>query len=337
MRKLYALLALGLGFALPALAQDPQFTQFYAAPLYQNPAFAGSAHRGRVMANYRNQWPSLPKSFVTYAIAADNYFKRYNSGAGLSVVTDRSGSGSLMSLSVGGQYAYEMPITRVWAFRAGFEFAYRQRSIDYAKLIFSDQLSSAGTAQTSQEPLKGQASNAFDVSTGGLLYSKRFWAGLSALHLSQPNQSLVGETSSLPIRWNAQAGANFPLSSARSSNGRYSSNEAATSITTAFLYKRQGDFQQLDAGAYLNVEPIVFGVWYRGIPGLKNANNSINQDAVAFLIGLKMPYYSVGYSYDLTTSTLGANSGGAHELSLSYEFETGKYKRRHTAIPCPKF
>jgi len=36
-------------------AQDAQFSQFYAAPLYLNPAFAGSTSQALVGANYRNQ------------------------------------------------------------------------------------------------------------------------------------------------------------------------------------------------------------------------------------------------------------------------------------------
>ncbi|MFT5922039.1 MAG: hypothetical protein ACI8TS_001371, partial [Flavobacteriales bacterium] len=40
-----------------AKAQDPEFTQFYANPLYLNPAFAGTARCPRLVMNYRNQWP----------------------------------------------------------------------------------------------------------------------------------------------------------------------------------------------------------------------------------------------------------------------------------------
>ena len=39
-----------------AFAQDPSFTQFYANPLYLNPAFAGTARCPRLNLNYRNQW-----------------------------------------------------------------------------------------------------------------------------------------------------------------------------------------------------------------------------------------------------------------------------------------
>ena len=37
-------------------AQDPLFTQFYANPLYLNPALAGAARCPRINLNYRNQW-----------------------------------------------------------------------------------------------------------------------------------------------------------------------------------------------------------------------------------------------------------------------------------------
>lgn len=65
MKNFKALLYIVLTFVLysDANAQDPEFTQFYAAPVYTNPAMAGTGScngGGRVVLNYRNQWPSLP-------------------------------------------------------------------------------------------------------------------------------------------------------------------------------------------------------------------------------------------------------------------------------------
>ena len=51
------------------LAQDPVFSQFFAAPLQLNPAFAGVSHAPRFMLNHRNQWPTWPNAYQTYAIA----------------------------------------------------------------------------------------------------------------------------------------------------------------------------------------------------------------------------------------------------------------------------
>ena len=58
LRRLIAV-ALLLAHAWSAQAQDPHFTQYYANPLYLNPAFAGVKQCPRVTTNYRNQYPSL--------------------------------------------------------------------------------------------------------------------------------------------------------------------------------------------------------------------------------------------------------------------------------------
>ena len=63
--KICIFIVLMLTTALDLYAQDPQFSQFYANPVYLNPAFAGTARCPRVVLNYRNQWPGIPGNFVT--------------------------------------------------------------------------------------------------------------------------------------------------------------------------------------------------------------------------------------------------------------------------------
>jgi hypothetical protein len=43
------------------------------------------------------------------------------------------------------------------------------------------------------------------------------------------------------------------------------------------------------------------------------------------------------YSYDITISKLTMRSGGAHEISLQYEWPRKSKNRKHRIIPCPKF
>src|SRR2546423_3472250 len=78
-----------------ALAQDPEFTQFYANPLYLNPAFAGSSRCPRLNLNYRNQWPALTGTFVTYSASYDQHFDEISGGLGLLVLNDKAGEGTL--------------------------------------------------------------------------------------------------------------------------------------------------------------------------------------------------------------------------------------------------
>src|SRR6185369_13160362 len=81
-----SLLMLLTGYSVTA--QDPQFSQFYAAPLYLNPAFAGSTNQGRIGGNYRNQWPSIDANYTTMSFFADFYLEDYKSGVGMLINRD---------------------------------------------------------------------------------------------------------------------------------------------------------------------------------------------------------------------------------------------------------
>ena len=82
------------------------------------------------------------------------------------------------------------------------------------------------------------------------------------------------------------------------------------------------------------------GLWYRGIPVQQTVSDNISQDAVTFLMGLRFDNFDVGYSYDITVSRFGINSGGSHEISMMYQFnviKAHKIKRKEKFIPCPTF
>ncbi|EMR01654.1 type IX secretion system membrane protein PorP/SprF [Cesiribacter andamanensis] len=55
----FIVLGLLLLTSTPLFAQDPQFSQYYANPLYLNPALTGNGSAGRVGVNFRQQWPSI--------------------------------------------------------------------------------------------------------------------------------------------------------------------------------------------------------------------------------------------------------------------------------------
>lgn len=333
------ILIIFLGVVKDTLAQDPQFSQFYAAPIYYNPAFAGSSFRDRVVVNYRNQWPSLPGKFVTYAASYDHFFRKYNNGIAIMATTDKAGTGNLRSSSLAGIYAHQLELSSKWMARAGIQLGYGFRSMDYYGLTFGDQLNEAGIPLPTEDNTSNRHDNItyFDAGTGFLLYSENLWVGVSAHHLNRPNQSVIEERALLPMRFAVNAGYKIPILD----NKRRGLNslEPEKSVTPAILYKHQGEFDQLDAGLYVHYAPIVLGVWYRGLPVIKNYKRGIyNHDAVVVLVGYKMPNISFAYSYDLTVSKLGPKTGGAHELSLIYEFEPKvKIKRRYKPIPCPKF
>ena len=83
------------------IAQDPQFSQFYSSPLYMAPSFAGTTEGGRIIANYRDQWPKLRSTYISYALSADYYFEKYRSGVGLILFRDDAGKGLLNMTNLG--------------------------------------------------------------------------------------------------------------------------------------------------------------------------------------------------------------------------------------------
>ena len=51
-------------------AQDPQYSQFYASPLFLNPAFTSVSLGLRANAIYRSQWNAISnKPFTTFSVS----------------------------------------------------------------------------------------------------------------------------------------------------------------------------------------------------------------------------------------------------------------------------
>src|SRR6187431_3811298 len=80
-----------------AYAQDIQFSQFYAVPLYHNPAFAGSVHAPRATVHTRLQWLGLDANYKTYYASGDAYLNKYKSGIGFQILHDIQGSSTYAS------------------------------------------------------------------------------------------------------------------------------------------------------------------------------------------------------------------------------------------------
>ncbi len=346
MRKVFTIVLLVFCNAV-AWAQDPQFSQFYANPLYLNPAMAGGALATRVGLNYRHQWPALNANYITYSASVDTYFPSINSGIGLIILRDQQAFARYNTIDIGGQYSYMLQLSERIAIRAGIQFAYVNRSINYFGLTFGDQFDPTTRQFTgiSEDDLANNPNpaslNYLNVSAGGLLYTRRAWLGLSAHNINRPNQSFVGTNSPLPSRFTVHGGIKIPMDDNTRAGLAESKTAPERSITPAFIYKAQGKFDQFDVGMYLTYEPVVFGLWYRGLPIKRYEVGINNNDALIFLAGFKQEGLSVGYSYDLTISSLGTSTGGAHEVSLSYEFPPAKPKKRVPRnvrrLPCPRF
>lgn len=318
--------------ALRTLAQDPQFSQFYAAPQYLNPALTGNTHQDRIALNYRLQWPGVQPGYETYMAAYDHRFSTVNAGIGGMVMRDRAGTSGLTFTTVGISYSYEARINYKRAIRAGLRLGYTMRGVDPSGYLFADQVI-RDNAAASIEPNLVQQINYLDIATGGMYYSEQFWAGISVNHLNKPNQSLmIDGDARLPMRTSVDVGYRFPI------DGRKLM-KSERRMTIVSHYKAQGKWDQLDMGFYIDNQHLSAGLWYRGLPGVKAYQPGYsNSDAVILMAGYETEnQLRFTYSYDITISKMTMKSGGAHEISLIYEWPKKAKNRKHRIIPCPKF
>jgi len=306
-----------------ASAQDPAFSQFYANPLYLNPAFAGTNECPRVNLNYRDQWPGIGRTYITNSVSYDQHISAIGGGLGILVTQDRAGAGNLNTTFFSLQYSYRLKVNNQFAMKAGFEASYRTIKLDWSELTFGDMIHPRdGFIYGTQEDIDNNPTNKGfpDFSAGLLGYSKNLFFGFAAHHLTTPNQGFISE-SELPTKITAHIGGNIPLS-------KYSNN--VTTISPNFLYQKQQDFQQFNYGVYVNRGPIVGGLWARH--SLKNI------DSFILMLGLIQDSFKFGYSYDITLSNLkNSNTLGAHELSFTLFMPCRSKSKSFNTISCPQF
>ncbi len=318
-------------------AQDPEFTQFYAAPLYTNPAMAGTAScperagaGGRMVLNYRNQWPSLPGTFRTFAASFDQHMDGINGGIGLLAMRDIAGDGLLTTTSVSGVYAYQANLgsrkRKRFALRMAIQAGIMQRAIDFNRLRFSDQiLPKRGFVNPTSENLPNNSITFPNFSAGMLLYSGNFYAGVAVHNINEPNQSFFRNTDSgttLPRRYTLHSGLVIPLKKTKKNQ------EPEMTISPNILIMQQQRFFQTNIGFYLNKGPFVAGLWFR--------QTAPNSDALIALVGFRYQQFKFGYSYDITVSSARSAAPGSHEISASIEWCV-KTKRSFRMLRCPDF
>ena len=255
-------------------------------------------------------------------------YQDLNLGGGLGVIawTDAEGEGALKTTNIGGIYSYKfILIPRKSDVQVGLQANFVNKSIDWNRFVFSDQLDPAQGNILPTAAVPGSASKVFADFNAGIIWrvseppAGRHWAssvGLALQHLTQPNQSLTGNPSKLPMKLTVHGSLYIPVDLYKASPSMY--------FAPALIYEQQANFQTFNVGGYFMKKPIFFGLWYRNRSPVIDFKNS---DAVIFHIGLrsrikKIWAYQIGYSYDITISKLGLpSSAGSHEISIIFEYD----------------
>ncbi len=334
MRKLIVIIS-ALFFTQTAKAQDPHFSQFFASPLTLNPAFTGKFNGlWRLAANHRDQWPSIPKAYVTTSASLDFPILKNRVpdndvfGVGISGLSDASAN-SILKLNYGSvsmSYHKALDENGYSTIGAGFQGTYSSLNVDQSKLTFETMLTQNGfTNESGREFLQNGNNQSYLDINAGILYSgstngqNNFYLGASMYHINRPKVGYLDKNWYLSGRISIHGGGSFPISdllTVHTSVIHQIQNKASETIVGAAI------------GANLNQDAdkpssIYLGSWVRF------------NDAIVPYVGLEFGGLRIGASYDLNISTLKAAtaSRGGSEFSIIYIKQPAEQK----GIPCPKF
>ena len=316
-RRIVIFLFMTLAYIANGNAQDVTYSQFYANPLYLNPALAGSKLSQRITFNYRNQWPNIVKGYISYSASWDQHFDKISGALGVIVNSDVAGAGTYNKLSGSGIYVYQLRASRNIVVNAALQAGYFHYRLDWNKLKFGD--------DTETAPRRKNIGNV-DFSAGLLAgYKEILYFGLAVNHLSQPNISFYeGPANRMELRYTLHSGVLIDFFE-RMEGDDYNN----LSIAPNIVYVQQGNFKQLNAGMSVNLFPLIGGLWLR--------QNFNNPDGAIAMLGFQQKNYKIGYSYDYTISKLTSKTGGAHEISIVLLFPKPKTIRRFCEIRDPNF
>ena len=306
---------------------DPHFSQYYAYPLWLNPALTGAIDGNyRVTAMYRSQWGGISNPFSTPGISADIVTNK-NVSLGLNVMNLRAGSIGYSYLTGYATMAYNGVRFGYHQISMGMAFGVINRRFDPSKFTTGDRWnaytgynSNAGFTET----LSKTSAIAFDAGVGAVYYDgtpgkkANFFGGISAYHLTQPQDPfLAGDHEKMPMRLTAHGGL------------KYNVNEDV-SITPNVLYMRQGKSEEKMAGAYVQMRvnettDFLFGANYRF------------KDAISPYVGVYYKNYMISASYDVNMSDLGKVAGNANNFEISITL-IGRKAVKQDAVPfvCPR-
>jgi type IX secretion system PorP/SprF family membrane protein len=320
MKKSFLLAAFVL-ISLFASAQDHMYSQFFNSPIYLNPALTGQFKGDlRMSMIYRNQWSTLGSGngFQYLTASVDYNVPQFGGGLGLMFTRSSEGTAFLNTNNLAGTYSYSVG-SDDFVLSFGLQAGITNRTIDFSKLVFTDQLDPRlgylpGSTSAAEQPAYNNRFY-FDAGAGINLVAGSLMVGTAMQHLNQPDESFSGVKAKLPIRTTAHVSYMLNLSG----DNNMDDDDKSYLIPSVVFYK-QVSSSTLNLGMQFKHRGVNAGLWYRngGVAGPSAIVVSlifdlfINKDG-----GEKLRF---GVSHDASTSKLNyTNTSGTTEGSLNYE------------------
>ncbi|MEM1323013.1 MAG: PorP/SprF family type IX secretion system membrane protein [Bacteroidota bacterium] len=339
--KIFTLI-LFVGIFSTVQAQDPSFSQFYANRIYLNPALTGLEAGLSFAGIYRMQWKNVDNGFRSYSASVESQEPYINSGLGLTLYQDVEGIMELTTTSVGFSYAYTLKGEN-HNVHIGFQAEWVQKSLDWSKIVFSDQLDPVFGVVNPSTALNGMERVTYtdfhmgaawrfnnDLELGKrLIQDIQTNIGFSIHHVPHlfsntgGNESLQNLETNTPPRLTIHAGTIIPTYV-------FGGSKQKIAISPNLKYDIQGDdllntkenLQVFTAGSYVLYEGLYVGAFYQNkflTAGFQHTNALILALGAYIDSGRKdKGHFFIGFSYDANTTGVGLRGGGVYELAFRW-------------------
>jgi type IX secretion system PorP/SprF family membrane protein len=304
-----------------ALTQDFHFSGFTPGYTFANPSYAAVAASPEVGVTYRNQWPGMPVTFVTYGISLILPIDKMNSGAGINVLNDVQGGGTITRTYASATYGYGIEMGKDWKVSAGIGASWVFKKLDTEGLVFrSDILNGLGEPGYVTTYIEDYTKGYPDFMLGLTVSNTgSIMTGLSVSHITRPRESGSTQQERLPLKYMLFfSGKTRPANRAR-----------GISIEPFALFSLQGLNNELMWG---------FQAVYNSafvIGGSVRQDLKFSYDALILSAGFYSGKYNFFYSYDVNLKKVKILSAkmAAHEVTFLYRF---KYNS-NGAVDCPAY
>ena len=291
---------------------------------YFNPANAGMKDNPRINGSYRNQWPGVGKSFISYNVSYDQFAEKIGGGIGFNISRDIQGQGVFSGTRINIMYSYPVSVTKHLNVNLGFQAGLTQNSTVVSGLLLPDDNPfMPGTS----EQLTNQSSMYPDFSTGATFrYKEQYEANICVDHLNVIKRQSTGQSNYfiLPTRVSIEISTQYPA--------KMPAKQKIAIFHTGIMTQVQQSYVYLNYGGNISYSSFLVGFWLRN--DLKFKINTF-----IFLAGYSWEGLSLVYTYDLWVPKTNQqfNFFGSHEVTFEYIFKYNDPKKKMRALKCPIF
>jgi type IX secretion system PorP/SprF family membrane protein len=290
----YLFTALFLLGGVSTFAQQlPQISMFQDNYYVLNPAYAGSAREFQVFGMNRTQWTGITDAPRTFSLSLQGQLKNPHVGVGGHLFTDNVGPTRRTGIQL--SYTYHFFINEKIKIGLGLSGGMLQFAIDGTKISLKEEGDPALYSELRSQTV-------FDATFGAYAQGENWWAGFTLPQLLQ-NQirlydSVEQASNRLEDHYLIAGGYKYALNS-----------DFTVEPAILLKYVKPTPLKWELSARFTYQDMVWLGASFR------------SNDAAVLMAGYEYRNaISIGYAYDLTTSSLRDHTTGTHEILVGFRF-----------------